>query len=125
MENLIIEATEDTPQIVFDLSSKQFIIQGRSLPEDVTTFYTPVLSWLEEFGGAPVPEAVFRFKLEYFNTASSKLLLDILMKLEEIKSGGDSDISIEWHYLDGDSDMQEAGEEFKELIEVPFNFVQY
>ncbi len=125
MENLVITATEDTPQVEFDLSAKQFMIQGRSLPEDVTSFYTPVIEWLDKFAESPVPGSIFRFKLEYFNTASSKLLLDILMQLEEIKTSGNADLTIEWHYLDGDSDMLEAGEEFKELIEVPFHFVKY
>ena len=43
METLKIAATEDTPNVVFDYENGEFIISGRSLPEDVTTFYQPVL----------------------------------------------------------------------------------
>jgi hypothetical protein len=61
--------------------------------------------------------------MTYFNTASSKIILDILMKLEEIQEAG-NEILIEWHYEEDDEDMQEAGEEYSEIVEVPFSFIQ-
>ena len=63
-------------------------ISGRSLPEDVSSFYGPILNWLAEYIKSPNPKTVFNFKLVYFNTASSKLILDILMKLEELHKKG-------------------------------------
>jgi hypothetical protein len=61
--------------------------------------------------------------MTYFNTASSKIILDILMKLEEIQEAG-NEILIEWHYEEDDEDMQEAGEEYSEIVEVPFSFIE-
>lgn len=122
---LKIAGTEDTPEINFDADQKVFTISGRSLPEDVTSFYKPVFEWLEQFATESINGTVFKFKLEYFNTASSKVILDILMKLEEIVQSGSTALSIEWHYMDGDDDMQEAGDEYKELVEVPFNLISY
>ena len=83
METIKIQGTEDTPKIILDADNKVLEISGRSLPEDVTAFYEPVLNWLNEYSENPNDKTVFNFKLTYFNTASSKLLLDILMKLEE------------------------------------------
>ncbi len=60
------------------------------------------------------------FKLEYFNTASSKLILDVLSNLEDIEG-----MTIVWYYHEDDEDMQEAGEEFSELVELPFEFKTY
>jgi hypothetical protein len=60
----------------------------------------------------------------YFNTASSKLLLDILMKLEEIHEAG-HDVLIRWHYPEDDEDMEEAGEEYSDIVDVPFEQVSY
>jgi hypothetical protein len=127
MEILILKiaGTEDTPSIEFNSESSEFLISGRSLPEDVTSFYAPVFEWLSEFSGSNHPKAVFKFKLEYFNTASSKIILDILMKLEELVQSVKPYLSVEWHYSESDDDMLEAGEEYKELVEIPFQLVSY
>lgn len=125
METLNIAGTEDTPTIVLNNESGEFTISGRSLPEDVTSFYKPVLDWLEEFSGNPKDGAKFIFKLEYFNTASSKILLDVFMKLEEISEESGKSFSIIWNYQESDSDMQEAGEEYADLVTVPFEFIAY
>ena len=76
MEVIKIKGTDDTPTIILDKESGIFEISGRSLPEDVTTFYEPVLNWLDEYQEEANPKTVFAFKLVYFNTASSKLILD-------------------------------------------------
>jgi len=125
METLNIAGTEDTPTINFNYESGEFIISGRSLPEDVTSFYKPVLDWLEEFSGNPKDGAKFHFKLEYFNTASSKILLDVFMKLEEISDDSGKSFTIVWYYQDSDPDMKEAGEEYAELVTVPFEYTTY
>ncbi|PBQ34536.1 nuclear pore complex subunit [Sphingobacteriaceae bacterium] len=122
---LKISGTEDTPEISFNNETKEFMISGRSLPEDVSTFYKPVFEWLDFFATTTSLNTVFKFKLEYFNTASSKIILDILMKLEELQNSNNFAISIEWFYNESDDDMQEAGEEYKELVEVPFNVIAY
>lgn len=125
MEKLHLVGTEDTPEVLLDPSSNKFVISGRSLPEDVTTFYQPIMDWLDALENSPLSSLKFDIKLEYFNTASSKLILDILMKLEEIHTSGASKINIVWYYQDDDEDMQEAGEEYKDLVEVPFEIVAY
>jgi len=123
MQTLNIIATEDTPEIKFNGETNEFMISGRSLPEDVTTFYKPVFEWLEVFSTLEAPGTVFKFKLEYFNTASSKIILDILMKLEDIMESRQSELKIEWYYFESDDDMLEAGEEYKELVEIPFHLI--
>ena len=125
METLKIAATEDTPNVVFDYENGEFIISGRSLPEDVTTFYQPVLEWLDGFSSNPKDGAKFHFKLEYFNTASSKILLDVFMKIEEISENSGKTFTIVWYSQDSDDDMLEAGEEYSELVTVPFEYVTY
>jgi len=123
--DLKITGTEDTPEISYNNENNEFIISGRSLPEDVTTFYKPVFDWLDLFSGSKQVGAVFKFKLEYFNTASSKIILDILMKLEDLINPEKSNINIEWFYNESDDDMQEAGEEYKDLVEIPFRVIAY
>jgi hypothetical protein len=124
METIKIQGSEDTPKIILDAGNDILEISGRSLPEDVSSFYEPVLNWLNEYAEDPNKKTVFNFKLTYFNTASSKLLLDILMKLEEMHEKG-QDVLIRWHYPEDDEDMAEAGEEYADIVDVPFEQVSY
>jgi hypothetical protein len=120
MQVLNLEGTEDTPKIMLDKGNGIFEISGRSLPEDSAEFYRPVLEWIEQYAAAPNPATDFTFKLEYFNTASSKLILDVLSALEDIKG-----MKISWYFHEDDEDMEEAGQEFSELVEIPFEFKTY
>lgn len=124
MDALIIEATDETPKVVLDPGNNTFEFSGKSLPEDVTTFYGPVLDWLDSYAESPNEKTVVKFNLVYFNTASSKLILDILFKLEEFHDDG-HDISVEWHYQEEDEDMEEAGEEYADLVEMPLELKSY
>ncbi|MDW7690321.1 DUF1987 domain-containing protein [Flammeovirgaceae bacterium SG7u.111] len=120
MELLNLEGTEDTPSVLLDKGNEIFELSGRSLPEDAAEFYQPILDWLSKYSLEPNPKTQFVFKLEYFNTASSKLILDVLSQLEEIDG-----VDILWYYHEDDEDMEEAGEEFSELVEVDFEFKIY
>jgi hypothetical protein len=120
MEILNLEGTEDTPKIILDKKNGIFEISGRSLPEDSAEFYRPVLEWIAKYGTDAHPATEFVFKLEYFNTASSKLILDVLSALEDIKG-----MRITWYFHEDDEDMEEAGQEFSELVEIPFEFKTY
>lgn len=124
MEVIKILGTEDTPAIMLDSNNELFEIAGRSLPEDVASFYEPALNWLTEYSEKPNAKTIFNFKLTYFNTASSKILLDILMKLEEIHSAG-HEVLVKWYSPEDDEDMQEAGEEYADIVEVPFEQLSY
>jgi hypothetical protein len=123
MEPLIINKTEDTPAVHLDKTAGIFEFSGKSLPEDVTSFYAPIFEWITTYGEAANDESTFVFKMTYFNTASSKIILDILMRLETLHENG-KNITIEWHYEEDDEDMQEAGEEYADIVEVPFTFIE-
>jgi hypothetical protein len=124
MQAIKIKGSDDTPNVILDKDNGIFEISGRSLPEDVAAFYEPILEWLEDYAENPLDKTVFNFKLEYFNTASSKLLLDVLLKLEDMYDDG-KEIMVRWHYPDDDEDMEEAGEEYADIVEVPFEQVSY
>ncbi len=120
MEIINLEGAEDTPKIILDKTNGIYEISGRSLPEDSAEFYQPVLDWIEAYSNEPDASTNFVFKLEYFNTASSKLILDVLSALEDIPG-----MAISWYFHEDDEDMEEAGEEFSELVEIPFEFKTY
>jgi hypothetical protein len=124
MDAMKIQGTEDTPNVILDAASGLFEISGRSLPEDVSSFFNPILAWIEEYGKTATSKIVFNFKLSYFNTASSKLLLDILMKLEDFQTQG-KEVLVKWHYPSDDEDMEEAGQEYADIVDIPFEQIGY
>ena len=124
MEILRIEATDDSPQVLLDQEDKQFEISGKSLPEDVVDFYQPVMDWLNEYRKKPNARTEFNLKMIYFNTASSKQIMDILMIFEEMVEEG-QEVVIRWHSMQSDEDMQEAGKEYEEMLDIPFEHLSY
>ena|SRR6478752_4227503 len=120
MENLLIEGTDETPQVTLNKKSEIFEIAGRSLPEDAVEFYRPIVDWIKVYMKDPNPTTPFSFKLDYFNTASSKILLDLLNLLKDIKG-----IKILWYFNEDDEEILDAGEEFSEQVEAPFEFKTY
>lgn len=124
MDALQLEQTDDCPEIILDQEGNRFKISGKSLPEDVVDFYQPVIDWLEEYRKNPNPKTRFDFQLIYFNTASSKLILDILMILEEMSEEG-KEVLVKWLSMSSDEDMQEAGREYEEMVDVAFEHATY
>ncbi len=122
MEPLFIEATKDTPRIHFDPQKNIFEISKLSLPEDAIEFYKPVFKWLREYMQNPNPMTVFDFNIEYFNTASSKQIIQLLLLLEELNKK--SKVKVRWHYKDIDEDMKELGEEYANIINIDFELVE-
>ncbi len=113
---LIIAETEDTPKVVLDAENGIFEISKRSLPEDSTHFFSPVMEWISDYSLSPNAKTNFVFKLEYFNTASAKQILKILSLLEKLS--GKSEVSVIWHYEKEDLDMKSSGERYSKLVNV-------
>jgi hypothetical protein len=124
MDSIKISATENSPNVILDAENGIFEISGKSLPEDVNAFYDPVLEWLDKYEKTPLPKTVFVFKLDYLNTASSKSLFAIFLKLEKMHSEG-KQVLIKWYYADDDEDMKDVGEEYADIIKVPFEHIAY
>ena len=117
MKALSIEATDETARIILDKDNGVFEITGRSLPEDSAEFFEPVLEWVKEYKKDPNPVTEIVFKLDYFNTASSKFIQDILAQLENVTG-----VKVLWFYFEDDESMEEAGNEFSEFVQIPFEF---
>ena len=123
MENLVIEGTPKTPTIKFQPEDGKLLIQGRSIPENSIEFYKPLIDALESYAGSPKEKTNVEIVLEYFNTSSSKCILDVFKKLEKINNEKDG-VVINWHYEEDDEDMLEAGEDYQAIINIPFKMVE-
>ena len=121
MERFFLKPTNETPRIELDKVKNIFEISGTSLPEDVVQFYTPVLTWLNQYSSNPNEKTVVKFSMDYYNTSSSKMILNILELFKDIYRKG-FDVEIHWHYFEDDEDIIEAGEDYSETIKIPFKF---
>lgn len=121
MEPLSIGATEVTPGINFDKQLNKFLMFGKSFPEESKRFFTPIFVWLEEYVKSPNETTLFEFRLDYFNSSTSTMILEMLYILERIQKKG-KHIKILWNYLDTDDDMLDAGHEYAEMVNIPFEF---
>lgn len=123
MENLVIEGTPKTPTIKFNPEEGKLLIQGRSIPENSIEFYKPLVDALESYTPAAKPNTHVDIILEYFNTSSSKCILDVFKKLEKINLEKEG-VVINWHYEEDDEDMLEAGEDYQAIINIPFKMIE-
>ena len=123
MELINIEGTPKTPTITMNPETGVVGIKGRSIPENSIEFYKPIVDWLEEYTKLPQPKTVVTVQLEYFNTSSSKCILDVFKKFEILKKDN-NEVVINWYYEEDDEDMLEAGEDYESIIKVPFKMIQ-
>lgn len=119
MKDLIIKETEKTPSV--SLSTNGVLkIEGRSIPEDAAKFFKPLLDWTKEFTAEEIRVDI---KLEYFNTSSSKFILEMLRLLEN--NDNNKNILVNWFYEEGDLDVLESGQYFESIIGIPFKYIEY
>jgi hypothetical protein len=123
LEPINIEGSAKTPSVKFDSQKGIIEIKGRSIPENSIEFYKPLVDWLEEYKKAPFEKTIVNIQLEYFNTSSSKCILDVFKKLETIHKAK-NEVEINWYYEEDDEDMLEAGEDYESIIRIPFKMIE-
>ncbi len=123
METIIREGSAKTPYVSLDGEKGLIEIKGRSIPENSVEFYKPLIDWLERYSSNPLENTNVNVQLEYFNTSSSKCILDMLKKLELLFKKGNK-IQVNWYYEEDDEDMFEAGEDYQSIITIPFTMIE-
>jgi hypothetical protein len=118
MSAIQLEGTAKTPKVAFNDSPLSMEISGRSIPENSIAFYTPLLEWVDENlkDGGNLDVSI---RLEYFNTSSSKCLMDLLKRIEQ----SPAEANVLWYYEEEDEDMLEAGEDYDAIIDMPFRLI--
>ncbi|MBA7538755.1 hypothetical protein ES705_31032 [subsurface metagenome] len=120
MENLYIEGSDSLPTVQFNTDGL-LKISGRALPENAFEFFNPLITWAKEFSKN---ELTIEINLEYFNTAVSKQLHDLLKAVESNQKY--KKINVKWFYEDGDDEILESGEIYEELLpRMNFSYHRY
>jgi hypothetical protein len=122
MDQYFQEGGVDIPTFDFNPNSGILGISGRSFPENTVGVYLPLLEWLDTYVQNAAPETCIKFNLDYFNSSTYKAFLNILLRLEKLIDQ-DKKVKVEWYFNARDIDMKEAGEEFSELVDIPFTII--
>lgn len=120
--HISIKGSRNSPEVIINPEKNLFEISGRSNMENAIEFYNPVLEWMSLYGNQYFDKGFqFNFKLRYFNTPSSKMLLKVLQKLDEIYSK-EKAIKINWYYEEDDE--REEVEGIFDNLKIPFSYVK-
>ena len=111
------------PKVHFDASTGVCELSGESSIENTLDFYGIMLSWLDSYmkNGNSI---IFNFKLTYFNTSSSKGILELMKKLKNYMELG-SDVKVNWYYDKDDETILEEGQDYIEYTNLPISLISY
>lgn len=112
-----IKKTSHTPSINFENGILE--ISGRSIPEDSTQLYEPIIQAIDDYSKKPLPLTKVNVSLDYSNSSSNRSLMTIFESMERLYTKGNN-VIIYWYYVKGDLEMLNLGEDFKSLLKLPF-----
>ena len=122
METIKLAGSFQAPTVTLDAKAGIFELKGICFLTNAYEFFFPILAWLDEYEKHPNPVSVFVFDFTYVNTASQKMLFEILKKLNRMKEDG-KNISIEWFFEENDDDLKSLGDDLLSLTKVPYKTI--
>jgi hypothetical protein len=114
MENLEIKSKSDVyfiPEVNLNATTGQCLLAGESYLEDTDEFYNNIINWLEAFIKEVKKPINFDFRLTYFNTSSSRSILNVLRVLKSYEDKG-GNITVNWYYPEDDDSIAEEAEDY-------------
>jgi hypothetical protein len=120
MNDIKLSATTLTPKVFFRKNGN-LEISGKSIPDAEIDFWTPIRRWFNTYIENPAKTTNFRLQIDYLNTSSSKEILQMLYRLNELNDRG-FDATVYWTYQESDIDMLEVGRDYEHMVKVPFVF---
>ncbi len=118
---LTIIETEKTPSVRFNSKTGVLDISGKSLTENAFEFYKPLLEKIKEYINAPSEQTTVNITFEYFNTASSKSMMDLILAFEPLQK--ENKLTINWFCESDNDDMFEVAEDFKDKTKMSINII--
>jgi len=120
MENILeIGSTSVTPEVRFNIEKREFLIKGRSMPEDTEAYYSEIMTWVRANLTDRKITANFDVVLEYYNTGSFIRLMSLFILLVELNRKGNH-ISVRWFCEEDDQDNIDSAQSFKDVLDLPF-----
>ncbi len=118
MENIYIEGFHGQsfiPTVDFNSETGICELRGESHIEDASNFYKPLIKWLKDYTLEVNKPIIFNFKLRYFNTSSSKAMIEMLHILKKYEDNKGK-LTVNWHIDSPEEDMQDEIEEVEDFM---------
>ena len=125
MKIVKIDGSQMEPDVLLDPANGIIEFSGYSSPNDARETFQPVIDWLEDYKQDPQQKTRVDFKLKYFNTATSKVLIPLLEAILDIEKNEGKEVELNWYYEVYDEDMEESAEDFEEIINHKINKYSY
>ena len=110
---LEIDKTVSTPYVLIDEANNLMKFDGESFHENTLEFFRDIISWLDQYLSCEHEPLTFECALNYFNSSTSKILFDMLEKMDE--SVDDSGkVIVNWYVRRGNELMYELHEDLLE-----------
>jgi len=122
IDSIHIEGTRKTPAISLDPIGT-IKIEGRSIPEDAALFFKDMVDWVNEYVTTKNETTRVDFIFEYLNSGTSKIVLQVLTALKELKEAG-LGLTVNWYYEEGDDDILERGEYYASILNIKINLIE-
>lgn len=129
MRNILIDPTESSLKVNLNYDESFLLIEGESRPEDALKFFEPILLSLNYFKKSlneSRENLIFEvvFKLDYFNSTSTKFIVDIAKILKAIDEIPYAAINTKWYYKKIDEDIMESGYELADWTGLQIEMVE-
>jgi hypothetical protein len=98
-------------------------IKGRSIAVEADEHFKPILEYVQNFLIYNPMDITININLEYFNTKTSRILLNIFKMVKKAVIDNECKLTVNWYY-DSEEDTHDAGDDYSDIIDVPFNFVR-
>ena len=117
------ERTSSTPYILIDQEKGYMRFQGESFHENVLDFYSEIVDWLQKYLAGDFEQFVFDCELKYFNSSTARLLLNMLLLMDDASAAGKK-VTVNWISTEDNEINIECGEDFSdEVTSLTFNMV--
>jgi hypothetical protein len=128
MEDFIIAGSRDiyfSPSVNLNAATGKCSISGESYLEEPYEFYKKISVWFWEYVKAGGKNIVLDLKFNYFNTSSSRALLEMLRVLRDLHHSG-TEVTVNWYYPNPDDDeILMEGEDFRDECGLEINMIEY
>lgn len=122
MNDLIIQATDKTPEV--DFSYGILTLSGCSIVSDSKAFFDPLHTWVKRYVKNPAEITSVNVLLDYIDSPSTHALFNILTLLKKLEEK-DLTILVNWYYEYGDVEMLELGEVIQGRLEMEFTYIEH
>ena len=112
------------PYVSLNEKTGEFVIKGRSTSTGAEVLFEEIIEKVKIFLLTNFKPITINIDLEFFNTPTSKKLLDLFKLIKNSSNTNSFKLLIKWYFEKDDEDMFDSGKDYEFILEVPFKFIE-